>query len=72
MAAEAWKKEIALIYLPLIRGGSLHCAPQGEMHAVCHRMGTNLKRCQVVRGHRGGGRDQGASIGGKRERALSR
>lgn len=35
--------------------GSLHCAPRAEMRAVCQLMGMNLKRCQVVRGHRGGG-----------------
>lgn len=29
------------------------------MHAVCQLMGMNLKRCQVVRGHRGGGWDRG-------------
>lgn len=35
--------------------GSLHCALRVEMHAVCQLMGMNLKRCQVVGGHRGGG-----------------
>lgn len=35
--------------------GSLHCALQVEMHAVCQVMGMNVKRCQVLGGHRGGG-----------------
>lgn len=34
---------------------SLHCALRVEMHAVCQLMGMNVKRCQVVGGHRGGG-----------------
>lgn len=55
MVAEAWKKEIALIYLPLI--GEDRCiVPSGvKINAVCQLMGTRVKRCQVVGGHQGGG-----------------
>lgn len=35
--------------------------PLGEMYAVCQLMGLNLKRCQVVRGHKGRGGHCGQS-----------
>lgn len=41
--------------------------PPDEMHAVCQLMGMNLKRCQVVRGHRAGG---GRGGGGQPEVAV--
>lgn len=72
MVAEAWKKEIAWIYLPLI--GEDRCiVPSGvKMPAVCQLMGTRLKRCQVVEDmeaegelRKGGGGGEETGRGGK-------
>lgn len=56
MVAEAWKKEIAWIYLPLIGEDGCIVPSGAKTPAVCQLMGTRLKRCQVVGGHGGGGR----------------
>lgn len=52
--------------------GSLHCALRVEMHAVCQLMGMILKRCQVVRGHWGGGWDLKRSNCGRGGRGHQR